>query len=345
MSAARTAAHLTATGWDDDLVVSPDPASLPEPVSDHVLVAVEACGVCHRDLIDRDGRIRFLRLPIVPGHEAVGRVIARGPDASLYAVGDRVGSLHRDHCGVCDACVSGQTSVCDRAAAIFGLTIDGAYATHVTAPERAFYRVPDALPAAEAAVMHCTLGTAWRGLVTQAGLRSGQHVVITGANGGVGHAAVLLAKSLGAMVTAVIRTDAHGDFVRSLGADQVLVDPGDTFHKRIGRRKADIALDTVGATTFNASMRSLRVGGTLVAVGNIAPAPVELNLGYIITFGIRVIGSSGASSADMQALLDWTGAHPLAARIAKTLPLSEADAAQRLVRAGGLEGRIVVVPR
>lgn len=344
MSATRTAARLTATGWKDDLAVSPDAASLPEPARDQLLVEIEACGVCHRDLIDREGRIGFLRLPIVPGHEAVGRVIARGPDASLHAVGERVATLHRDHCGVCDACVSGQTSVCDRAAAVFGLTIDGAYATHVTAPERAFYRAPDDLPAAEAAVMHCTLGTAWRGLVTQAGLRSGQHVVITGANGGVGHAAVLLAKSLGAEVTAVIRDDAHGAFVRGLGADQVLVDPGDTFHKRIGRRKADIALDTVGATTFNASMRSLRVGGTLVAVGNILPTRVELNLGYIITFGVRVIGSSGASSADMKALLDWTGSHPLRARVAKTLPLTQADEAQRLVRAGGLEGRIVLVP-
>ncbi len=345
MSATRTAARLTATGWSDDLVVSPDDASLSEPVRDQLLVAVEASGVCHRDLIDRDGRIRFLRLPIVPGHEAVGRVIARGPDASLYAVGDRVASLHRDYCGVCDACVSGQTSVCDRAAAVFGLTIDGAYATHVTAPERAFYRVPDELPAAQAAVMHCTLGSAWRGLVTQAGLRGGQHVVVTGANGGVGHAAVLLAKSLGATVTAVIRTDAHSEFVRGLGADQVLVDPGDTFHKRIGRRKADVALDTVGATTFNASMRSLRVGGTLVAVGNIVPGRVELNLGYIITFGVRVIGSSGASAADMDALLDWTRSHPLAARIAKTVALSDADEAQRSLRAGGLEGRIVIVPQ
>ncbi|MEZ4269365.1 MAG: alcohol dehydrogenase catalytic domain-containing protein [Myxococcota bacterium] len=344
MSATRTAARLTATGWAAPLVVSPDAASLPEPARDQLLVAIEACGVCHRDLIDREGRIGFLRLPIVPGHEAVGRVIACGPDAKLFAVGDRVGSLHRDYCGTCDACVSGQTSVCDRAAAVFGLTIDGGYATHVSAPERAFYRVPPDLPAAQAAVMHCTLGTAWRGLVTQAGLREGQHVLVTGANGGVGHAAVLLAKSLGAEVTAVIRDDKHAEFVRGLGADQVLVDPGNTFHKRIGRRKADITLDTVGASTFNASLRALRVGGTLVAVGNIVAARVELNLGYIITFGIRIVGSSGASGADMEALLSWLGSHPLAARIAATLELSRAEEAQRLVRAGGLEGRVVLVP-
>jgi acryloyl-coenzyme A reductase len=344
VTAVRTAARLTATGWGEDLAIAADAAELPAPTRDQLLVAVEACGVCHRDLIDREGRIGFLRLPIVPGHEAVGRVVARGPDAGRFAVGDRVASLHRDHCGVCDACTSGQTSVCDRAASVFGLTIDGGYATHLVAPERAFYGVPETMPAAEAAVLHCTIGTAWRGLVTQAELAPGQHLVITGANGGVGHAAVLLAKSLGAEVTAVIRDDAHHDFVRGLGADQVLVDPGDTFHKRIGRRKADVALDTVGATTFNASLRSLRVGGRLVAVGNIVASRVELNLGYIITFGVRVIGSSGASSADMKALLSWLDTHPLAARIAQTMPLRDADRAQRLLKSGGLEGRVVLIP-
>ncbi|MCB9728233.1 MAG: alcohol dehydrogenase catalytic domain-containing protein [Deltaproteobacteria bacterium] len=340
----RTAAHLDATGWAGALTVRADEHDLPAPVRDQLLVAVEACGVCHRDLIDREGRIRFLRLPIVPGHEASGRVLQVGPDTQGFSPGDRVATLHRDHCGVCDACLAGETTVCDRAASVLGLTIDGGYASHLLAPERVFYRVPDQLDAPTAAVLHCTLGTAWRGLVTQAGLRSGQHALITGANGGVGHAAVLLAKSLGATVTAVIRDDAHQDFVASLGADQILVDPGDTFHKRLGRRRADVVLDTVGATTFNASLRSLRVGGRLVTVGNIVDARVELNLGYIITFGIRVIGSSGASGADMEALLSWLGSHPIGLRIARTLELSRADEAQRLLRRGGLEGRVVLVP-
>jgi acryloyl-coenzyme A reductase len=336
-------ARLSAVGWDRDLAIEPG-GPAPAPVRDTVVVAVEACGVCHRDCIDRSGRFAFIRVPITPGHEVVGRVIAVGPDATEWKIGDRVASMHRDACGDCDACAIGETSLCTRAAAVFGLMVDGGYASWMVAPERALYPVPDDIPAALAAVFHCTLGTAYRGLVRGGGLAAGMSALVVGANGGVGAAAVQVASRLGARVVAVIRNPEHAKLVAALGAAAVVVDGDGRFHKHLPGGPVDVAIDCVGAPTFNASLRSLKLGGRVVVVGNVVEARVELNLGYAITRGLRIIGSSGATRHDMKDLLSLHAQQPFRVPIHAELPLIEADRAQRLVAGGGLAGRIVLVP-
>jgi acryloyl-coenzyme A reductase len=330
-------------GWSADLAVeaAEPPAA---PVRDEIVVAVEACGVCHRDCIDRAGRFPFLRLPITPGHEAVGRVVAAGPDCRDFAIGDRVASMHRDFCGRCEACTAGETSLCISAAAVLGLVIDGGYASHLKAPERAFYRVPDGLDAAQAAVFHCTLGTAYRGLVRFGRITAGQRVLVTGANGGVGVAAVQIAARLGATVIAVVRKAEHGAVAEEMGAKSVVVDDTGAFHKRIPGGAIDVAMDCVGSPTFNGSLRSLKVGGRVVAVGNVVEARADLNLGYLITRGLQIAGSSGATRRDMADVLALHAERPFHVPIVDRVPLADADRAQRRVLAGGLRGRIVLVP-
>jgi acryloyl-coenzyme A reductase len=330
-------------GWSTDLAVeaAEPPAA---PVRDEIVVAVEACGVCHRDCIDRAGRFPFLRLPITPGHEAVGRVVAAGPDCRDFAVGDRVASMHRDYCGRCEACAAGETSLCISAAAVLGLVIDGGYASHLKAPERAFYRVPDGLDAAQAAVFHCTLGTAYRGLVRFGRITAGQRVLVTGANGGVGVAAVQIAARLGTTVIAVVRKAEHGAVAEEMGAKSVVVDDTGAFHKRIPGGAIDVAMDCVGSPTFNGSLRSLKVGGRVVAVGNVVEARADLNLGYLITRGLQIAGSSGATRRDMADVLALHAERPFHVPIVDSVPLADADRAQRRVLAGGLRGRIVLVP-
>jgi acryloyl-coenzyme A reductase len=330
-------------GWSADLAVeaAEPPAA---PVRDEIVVAVEACGVCHRDCIDRAGRFPFLRLPITPGHEAVGRVVAAGPDCRDFAIGDRVASMHRDFCGRCEACTAGETSLCISAAAVLGLVIDGGYASHLKAPERAFYRVPDGLDAAQAAVFHCTLGTAYRGLVRFGRITAGQRVLVTGANGGVGVAAVQIAARLGATVIAVVRKAEHGAVAEEMGAKSVVVDDTGAFHKRIPGGAIDVAMDCVGSPTFNGSLRSLKVGGRVVAVGNVVEARADLNLGYLITRGLQIAGSSGATRRDMADVLALHAERPFHVPIVDSVPLADADRAQRRVLTGGLRGRIVLVP-
>jgi D-arabinose 1-dehydrogenase-like Zn-dependent alcohol dehydrogenase len=337
-------ARLLEVGWEKDLVHEVSGEPLPEPTGRDVLVEVAACGVCHRDLIDRAGRFPFLRVPITPGHEAVGRVVAAGPQVADFRVGDRVGTMHRDACGACPACRRGDTTLCEGAAGVFGLLADGGYARHVVAHESAFYPVPEGLADVEAAVMHCTFGTAYRDLVTLGGLAAGERVLVTGANGGVGMAAVQLAARLGAEVVAVVRDGRHRAFLEGLGAHRVVVDPGDGFHKHRDVGRVEVAVDTVGTPTFNAALRSLRTGGRLVVVGNIVAAKAELNLGYIITQGLSVRGGSGATRREMAEVFALQRERPFRVAVHRTLPLARADEAQRLVRAGGLEGRVVLVP-
>ena len=170
------------------------------------------------------------------------------------------------------------------AAHVLGILADGGYARHLVVPESALFPVPEGLSDVDAAVMHCTFGTAYRDLKTLGGLAPGERVLITGANGGVGTAAIQVAVRLGAEVVAVVRDERHRAFLEELGAHEVVVDSGDGFHRAI--QSVDLALDTVGAATFNAALRSLRIGGRIVVIGNITPEKVQLNLGYIITQGL-----------------------------------------------------------
>jgi D-arabinose 1-dehydrogenase-like Zn-dependent alcohol dehydrogenase len=323
-------------GWARDLAYEAEAPEPPPPTGTQVLVAVEACGVCHRDLIDRAGRFAFQLLPITPGHEAAGTVLATGEQVTRWRVGDRVGSMHRNSCGECAACAARQPTLCERAAFALGLVADGGYASRLLAPESCFYALPPELPAAEAAVYHCTAGTAWRAL---GDVSAGQRVLVTGANGGVGLAAVQLAAQRGCQVVAVVRDERHREALAALGADEVIVDGGAEFHKRV--RGVDVALECVGQPTFNAALRTLRRGGRLVAVGNVVPERAELNLGYLIVNALRVAGSSGATPDDMAALMALRQQRPLQLPT-EVLPLERADEAQRRLLAGGVRGRLVL---
>lgn len=333
-----TRIRLFSAGWEQPLLA--EPFEPPTPGPGQVLVEVEACGVCYRDLIDRAGRFPWLQLPLTPGHEAAGRVVACG-EGSLFSVGDRVATLHRDHCGVCPACMRGETSLCPSAAWVFGLMVDGGYATHLLANDSALYANP--LLASHGCILHCTAGTAWRGLVRGGGAASGARVLIVGANGGVGAAGIQVAKRLGCSVTAVVRDQRHRSWLERLGADEILIDPGDGFHKQV-YDPFDVVLDCVGSPTFNSSLRSVRMGGSLVLIGNISETRASFNLGYAIVGGLKIVGSSGATAQDMQRVLALHAAQPFdfTSLIDRTLPLEDAEKAQRQVLAGGLEGRIVL---
>lgn len=336
--------RLNQVGWDADLVHEISDEPLSSPTGAEVLIEVEACGVCHRDLIDRAGRWPFLTTPITPGHEVAGRVLLVGPAVRDFHPGDRVGTMHRDACGVCPSCKKGETSICGGAGWVFGIMADGGYARHLLAPESSLFALPAAMPAPQAAIMHCTFGTAYRDLKTLGKLVAGERVLITGANGGVGLAAVQIAARLGAEVVAVVRSAAHTELLTRLGATRIIVDPGTTFHEQSAAAGIDLALEAVGHSTFASSLKTLRLGGRMVVVGNIVPERVALNLGALITRGLSLIGGSGATRTDMAKLFALHQQRPFDVNIDRILPLSAADAAQRSVRAGGLKGRIVLVP-
>ena len=334
---------LTALGFDTPLNHSVDSFELPDAKGSDVVVRVDACGVAHRDLIDRSGRMKFIALPIVLGHEFSGTVVSAGPDAE-WAVGDHVGALHRDSCGACPRCKEGETGHCAFAMRVFGITIDGGYASHVLAPSTGLFALPDTLRGPAGAVLNSTFGTAYRAMNRFGCIEAGQTVLITGANGGVGHGGIQIAKLQGATVIAQVRGREHAEFVERLGADHVIVDDGSGFHKKLPGDGADVVLDCVGSPTFNSSLRSVRLGGGVALVGNVSQERAELNVGRIVVNDVRICGSTGATRADLKSLIALLEPTDARALIAREFPLSEAEAAHTMLRAGGVQGRLVLRP-
>jgi D-arabinose 1-dehydrogenase-like Zn-dependent alcohol dehydrogenase len=312
-----------------------------------VRLRVRGCGVCYRDLLDREGKYPFMKRPVVTGHELAGEIVEVGPGGEGFVVGDRVAATHRPACGACARCQAGDEAACIGSPISYGLTVDGGYAEEALAWAASLVRVPENVPLDEACFLHCTAGVALRALRAHAQLSAGETVVITGASGGVGVHAMQVAKILGAKVVAVTSNASKQEALTALGADEVVLAGADgSFHKEVLRRTggADVALELVGAPTFNASLRSLRPGGRLALVGNVTAARVDVNPGYLILREISVHGSSSASRADLTEVLGWAASGRLKPIVAARMKLDDARAAQSRLADKSVIGRIVLVP-
>jgi propanol-preferring alcohol dehydrogenase len=188
----------------------------PEPAAGQVLVRVTACAVCRTDLHVVDGELPHPKLPLIPGHEIVGRVAATGPGATRFKLGDRVGIPWLGWtCGQCRYCQSGRENLCERAR-FTGYTLDGGYADYTVADERFCLSMPDGYSDAAAAPLLCA------GLIGYRCLRragAAQNVGLYGF-GGAAHIVAQIARHEGRKVFAFTRPGdvATQQFARSLGA-------------------------------------------------------------------------------------------------------------------------------
>ncbi|HEX8953632.1 MAG TPA: zinc-binding dehydrogenase, partial [Polyangia bacterium] len=264
-----------------------------------------------------------------------------------FAVGERVVAVHRAPCGACAACAAGDDTRCTASPVMYGVTVDGAYAERVALWESSLVRVPDGVDLPAAAVLHCTAAVALRALRRHARLARGETVVLTGASGGVGVHALQVARILGARVLAVTSSDDKAAALRELGADDVVVARDGQWHKEVMARTgggADVALELVGAPTFNGALRSLRFGGRLALVGNVTTERVEVNPGYLISRELAVAGSAGATRAELAEVLGWAQAGTLRPIIAARRPLAEAREAQAALADKRVVGRQLLLP-
>lgn len=319
----------------------------PRPGPDEVLVRVGAAGVCGRDLIDRRGGFPLMKLPTILGHEFAGEVVETGAGVSAWSRGDRVANLHRPFCGACASCLAGESVDCERAWQSFGHSVDGAYAELVVAHERALVKLPDAISFVDAASIGCTAGVALRALRHDARLELGETALVTGASGGVGAAAVQIARRMGARVIATTSNEHKVEWLRGLGADEVVVTGSERFHERareLSGGGVDVALELTGSATFDSALRSLKHRGRLVVVGNIAAERVRLNLGAVILFAQRVLGARGFSARDLDDCFALVERGELVVHVDRTLPLERAAEAHRLLMDRAVRGRVILTP-
>jgi propanol-preferring alcohol dehydrogenase len=237
----------------------------PEPGPGELLVAVEVCGVCRTDLHVAEGDLAPRRPHVVPGHEVVGRVAARGAGAARFREGDRVGVawLHRA-CGACRFCKRGAENLCT-APRFTGWDADGGYADFVTAHEDFVYALPDAADARSLAPLLCAGIIGWRAY-QRSGVAPGERLGLYGF-GGSAHIVLQLARHFGNEVYVVSRGERHQALARELGAHWV------------GAAAPPVPLD--GAILFApagdivpAALAALDRGGVLAVAGiHLSPIP------------------------------------------------------------------------
>jgi acryloyl-coenzyme A reductase len=320
----------------------------PRATSGHVVLKVHACAVGYRDIIDRRGGQGFINTPIVLGHEFAGEVVEVGENVRRWCIGDRVVNLYHNFCGICDHCIGGDERRCVNIREIFGLTVNGGYAEYVLADERALERIPDVIPFDIASTLMSAAGVGFHNTANIAGVTIGEDVLVTGATGGVGSMAVQTAKLLGATVWAVTSTKKKVKLLKELGADHVIVDTDGRFHKQILDERdgtgLDVAIDCVGAPTFNSSIRSLHPRGRIVLIGNVDGKRVEVNLGFIIVNTIRIFGSDNVTRAALRQTMELVSTGKLKPMIFDRKPLESAKEAHEILEAKGAFGRIVLTP-
>jgi NADPH:quinone reductase len=292
----------------------------PVPGAGEVLIKVHAAGLNGADMHQLAGH--YPAPPgapqDIPGLELAGEVVDRGPGAERFAVGDRVMSI-----------VGG-----------------GGQAELATVNERILMPVPDNLSWAEAGGVPEVFTTAHDAVFTQAGLVVGERLLVHGAAGGVGCAAVQLGRAAGARVTASVRNADLRAGVAELGADVVAPD---AFQDR---GPFDVILELVGAVNLMDNLKSLATGGRIAVIGTGAGASGEINLGLVMMKRARIHGSTlRARPLELKALtaramersvLPLLASGEVTVPIAKTYPLAEAPAAYEHFKAGGKLGKIVL---
>jgi acryloyl-coenzyme A reductase len=276
----------------------------PEPTSDEVLVAVRTAGVCHHDVIARRGAFARTDYPAILGHEIAGVVAKLGPTAKGLSVGDRVVATTIWSCGRCDSCLKGNDQLCRAGRGVVGEAVPGGYADHVVLPDHALVPIPDSVSDEVAAVVPCALGTAFHAL-DGLHLPQGSWVVITGASGGVGLHAVMLAAGMGQRVIGVTRSARKAAAITAAGAEHVVV-ASEGHYARACRDivpdGADAVLDVTSAA-IGESLRTLRAGARLCVVGNVGDATVALEPALLIMKELVIGGSRGASRHEVADLL------------------------------------------
>lgn len=318
-----------------------------DPRPEDVVVEVTHCGVCHSDLHAVDAaRSGAATLPLVPGPEFVGRVVATGEAVTDRAVGQvvAVGNIV-DSCGTCAMCRAGEEPYCaefpvltyggqDRRGA--GLT-QGAFSEEYVVRADFTYPLPDALDPAGAAPLMCAGVTVWQPL-TNLGVGPGSRVGVVGL-GGLGHLAVKLAAALGARVTVFTTSGHKAALAHDLGATDVVVST-DEAAMAAAEDSLDVILDTVAAGHDLAPyLSTLDLDGTLVVLA--LPAEGWQLDPMSIIRRRRVMGSGSAGRRDTAALLAFAAEHGVVADV-EVLPAAEVEVALERLRRNDVRFRFVL---
>jgi NADPH:quinone reductase len=302
----------------------------PSPGSDDVLVRVEGAGVNRPDIMQRLGRYPPPpEASDIPGLEIAGTVVSVGSNVSRWKAGDTVCAL-----------VAG-----------------GGYAEYCVAPEPQCLPIPRGLRPGDAAAIPETFFTVWTNLFQRARLTDGESVLIHGGSSGIGTTAIQLARAFGATVFATAGSDAKCAACERLGATAINYRSADfvqVLRDATAGRGVDVVLDIVGGDYLQRNIDSLAMHGRLVQIGLLGSARAEMNLSPVMEKRLTITGSTlrtrsveekGAIARELESRV-WPllASRLVAPVIDRTLPLGQASKAHRLLEAGEVVGKLVLIP-
>jgi NADPH2:quinone reductase len=303
----------------------PDP---PPPGPGEITVRIAARGVQYVDVLMLAGKYQFRpEPPFIPGGEAAGEVIAVGPDVTGFKPGDLVMSRHT--LGACAELGNAKAALCDR--------------------------IPAGMSVEQAGVFRGAYTTAYHALLQRGRMRANEWVLVHGAAGGIGIAAIQLAKLFGARVIATASSGPKRAACLEEGADHAIDYAGgflDTVKTFSGGRGVDIVYDPIGAAVTEESLRTLAWGGRLLVLGFLGGGPTNIRSNYLLIKGIDVIGvrigglneaAPEIAIANMRALASLAATGALRPRISHRLPLDRAAEALQAVIDRKVIGKAVLV--
>lgn len=310
-----------------------------------VLVNVGACALNHLDLWIRRGMPGIkIPLPHIGGSDIAGKIAAVGEGVTRFRPGDRVLLAPGLSCGECPQCLAGDDNLC-RKYTVFGYLVDGGYAEYVKSPAANVFPIPPNLSVEEAAAIPLVFLTAWHMLVRRAQLKPGEHVLILGGGSGVGSAGIQIAKALGARVIATAGSAQKLAKCVDLGADDVLLHAGEfAGHVRglTAKRGVDVVFEHTGMATWEESIRSLATAGRLVTCGATTGHDAKLDLRYVYSRSLSILGSYMGRKGDLNLLLDLVARGLLKPVIDRVMPLAHAAEAHRRLENRESFGKIVL---
>jgi propanol-preferring alcohol dehydrogenase len=317
--------------------------AIPEPAAGQVRVKVEACGVCHSDVLVKEGLWPGIQFPRVPGHEIAGRIDAVGAGVTTWKQGQRVGvGWHGGHCFVCEPCRRGDFAMCLNRK-ITGIDFDGGYAEYMIARAEALAAIPDELPAEEAGPFMCAGVTVYNAL-RNSGARRGDTVAIHGV-GGRGHLGVQYARRMGFHTIAINRGKDKESLAKELGAHHYIDSSGSNAAEelqKIGGARVILA------TAPNAKAISEMVGGLGINGTLLVPAapndPLTVSVMPLISGRRSVAGWYSGTARDSQDTLEFSalsGVHPMIEKYS----LEQAAEAYEQMHSGKARFRAVLLMR
>ena len=313
---------------------------IPEPGRGQVRIKVEACGICHSDVLVKEGFWPGLQYPRVPGHEIAGRVDAVGPDVAQWKAGQRVGvGWHGGHCFICDPCRRGDFIVC-RNEKITALSFDGGYAEYMIAPAEAVAAIPDGLAVDQAAPLLCAGITTYNAL-RHAGAMPGDLVAVLGI-GGLGHLGIQYARQMGFRTIAIGRGADKESLTRKLGAHEYVnnsTGSAAAVLQKLGGARVILAT-APDSKSISALVDGLGPNGKLVAIGA-SPEPLSISPNQILGQRLAIQGWASGTAKDSEDTLQFTvrtGVRPMIERY----PLEKAAEAYERMMSGKATFRVVL---